>query len=152
MNKPIPPTAALHSSPTPALLGHDHTAWSHLSRNTSGRFWERKNIVPLGNVILCCHLEQIIYKLKVFFIMYFRERKRSSFMLGSISERILSLQITSHTLLLWQNKCRRSTVPIKAKCLLQEFWNLTWFLGKRVFLWPLNYGLFQRLSTLKCKF
>lgn len=27
----------------------------------------RKEItVPLGNVILCCHLEQIIYKLKVF--------------------------------------------------------------------------------------
>lgn len=33
----------------------------------------RENTAPLENVILCCHLEQIIYELKVFFIVYLRK-------------------------------------------------------------------------------
>ena len=35
----------------------------------------KENTVPLGNFILCCHLEQIIYKLKVFLIIYLRKKK-----------------------------------------------------------------------------
>lgn len=34
----------------------------------------KENTVPLGNVILCYHLKQIIYELKVFFITYLRKK------------------------------------------------------------------------------
>lgn len=41
---------------------------------TDSKILRKENTIPLENAILCCHLEQIIYKLKVFFIKYLRKK------------------------------------------------------------------------------
>ena len=62
----------------------------------------RENTAPLENVILCCHLEQIIYELKVLFILYLR-KNINLHVRKHFKENFISAVI-SHTLLLGQNK------------------------------------------------
>lgn len=104
----------MHSSfPTSAFPWFDYTVWSHLSGNISGRSQNsKKNEQEM--LVFVVTWNKSLTNSKCFYNISERGKKGHCMSGWRISERILSPQVTSHAVLLWERKWVRNMCSHKS--------------------------------------